>query len=390
MSSPAVRLYTWIKSTKPTYFYDGCKISFRYAEIITTTVRNSPVKVMIEFDTSVAFIDPPKSFAIHLVNEWIDKTGIYLVLFYAYSNSRNRYTMVVTARNAPKPSRHHRSKGLKVPKSEERITFVSMSASSSTISDELQSKTSDIDNSNGSENVTTLNADTESNYSSETLSENVEFIEVKKKKKENLKAKTFNGRKYFEPVLMTSKAVQSDVSISLPISPESPKREERKILVPRRTYANVTRSSMIPLNYNSDEFSDKIAMSYLSRNDVFERVRLQLAFFRHEKDVNVNLMSYVSNKMFLINSGVAAHNDEHLERLYFKFCEEKGLKSEEISRDLKNTEYAIRTKRLNYLTAAKRNFFEFYSTDYSRSKVIVKSPHILQDGRCDPETCMLM
>lgn len=383
MSSPAVRLYAWFKNTKPVYYHDGCKLNFRYAEIIHTTVRSSSTKVMLEFETSVPF-SPPKSFAIHLVNEWSDKTGICISLFYAYSNNKNRYTLVVTPRNAPKSSRHHRSKGVKVPKSEERIKFVSASTSQAPL--ETQKSDEFVAEASCNEEENTSNSDSESVVESGVFSE-IE-AEVHPQADEGFKTvRYFNGKRYDVDKLVTSKAINTDLSCELRSPPTLIERIEEKS--ERPTYAKVVGKN-INLNYNDSGLREKIEMSYLSRNDVFERVRLQLAFFRQERNVNVNLMSYVSNKIYLINSGVAANDDKHLENLYFRFCEAKGLNTEEIQNDLKNTEYAIRTKRLNYLNAAKKNFFEFYGTDYSRSKVTIMKPHAIPSGRCDPECCILM
>lgn len=386
MSSPAVRLYAWIRNTKPVYYHDGCKLNFRYAEIIHTTVKSSATKVMIEFETSVAFVNPSKSFAIHLVDEWSGKTGIHITLFYAYSNNKNRYTLVVTPRNVPKSSRHHRSKGVKAPKSEERIKYVSASASSTS---QQSSAVQDTVSENTIIKEDTTNSD-QSSSDSESVIESGIFSEIDAEVHHQadegfLTVQRFNGKTYNVAKLITSKATNTEA-----ITPQVAEKPTVISRVGKPTYAKITKGAQINLNYDDASMREKIQMAYLSKNDVFERVRLQLAFFRRERDININLMSYVSNKIYLINSGVAANDEEHLERLYFRFCEEKGLTREEVENDLKHTEYAIRTKRLNYLNAARKNFFEFYNTDYSRSKVIVKMPHAIPKGRCDPELCTLM
>lgn len=404
MSSPAVSLYAWMKNTKPAYFHDGCKLTFRYAEIIITTVRNSPTKVMLEFETSIPFVDSSKSFALHLVEEWSVKTGLFLVLFYAYSNSKNRYTIVVTPRSKPKSSRHHRSKGTKVPKNEERIHFVTASTSQEQPSVHQQSSMKDQLNnkqqiSSGESDVQDFLSDSESVVESGIFSE--PSVEVHNQADGGvpnvIRTTTFDGKSVKVPILVTSKTCQTNLAPLVDRPMLKARRTLKTELVhikrvdtPKPTYAKVVKGATINLNYESDDFKDKISMSNFSKNDVFERARLQLAFFRHERDVNVNLMSYVSNKIYLINSGVAASNENDLERLYFKFCEEKGLSIEEVKMDLKNTENAIRTKRLNYLNAARKSFFEFYCTDRSRSDVIVKQPHNVSIGRCDPELCTLM
>lgn len=364
MSSPAVQLYAWIRNNSPTYYNDGCELKFRYAEIINTTLRANSQKVMLEFETSVPFTNPTKDFANSLISQWIVKTGLFITLFYAYSNNRNRYTVVVNVRVAPPPQRR-RQRGKVHHNDSKKIEFVKSTA---TTSSSQQTPPPDEDVNSLSEIESQSEADSGVIDDDHHHADEGEFTVVK-----------FNGRKMIRPKIRTSIATSTEPCVVNTHTDE----------VKQKSYAQAVGCN-IGLDYNSDDFKDKIAISAFSRNDVFERARLQLSFFRYERDINVNLMSYVSNKIYMINAGIAAQDDSRLEYLYFKFCEEKGLTRKEIEDDLINTSHAIRTKRLNYLNAARKNFFEFYGTDPSRSKVIVRQPHTPPLGRCDPTECILM
>lgn len=321
---------------------------------------------MLEFETSVPFLNPTKDFANSLISKWIVKTGLFITLFYAYSNNRNRYTIVVNVRVAPPPQRRRQRN--KVSSNDSRkIEFVKSTAKVSslqqtTLSEIAESVSSSSDSESQSE------ADSGVVDDDHPHADGGEFTIVQ-----------FNGKRMIQPKVHASIATSTSDNVA----------QAHAVTAQKPSYAQAV-GCKINLDYNSDEFKDKIAASALSRNDVFERARLQLSFFRYERDINVNLMSYVSNKIYMINAGIAAQDDSRLEHLYFKFCEEKGLTRKEIEDDLINTSHAIRTKRLNYLNAAKKNFFEFYGTDNSRSRVIVSRPHTAPPGRCDPEECILM
>lgn len=130
MTSPAVKLYAWMKSNRPVYQHGDGTITYRRAEIIKTTVRSEPTKVILEFKTSVPFLGPTESLANRLVENWTREAGVIVELFYNYSNNKNRYTLFVTPSYASEQPRHPRRKETR--SQYERIHVVSAGTSSST------------------------------------------------------------------------------------------------------------------------------------------------------------------------------------------------------------------------------------------------------------------
>lgn len=345
---------------RPVYQHGDCVITYGRIFINTPPSRSGPVGAIIIFETSVPLLGSTESLATHLVEEWTREVGVVLELSDYYSSSgSNLFTLFVAlGREIERP--HHPCKKVAGDR-HKQVHFVSaglldppgIPATADAPVEEAVTRAmgSSADRDAGTELGDLAGAD---EMPTTTTGVGVEGEAV------------------------TSNASASDLVASQVVTTQPA----------GRACCRGAEKCAVHLDYDSREFRDKISMSNFSRNEVYERARLQLAFFRHERDANVDLKSYVSNKIFLVNSGVPADDDGELERLFFKFGEERGLDRGAIEEDLVNTGNAIRERRLNQQNVARRNFYEYYGA--GRCNTQNRRPYGLPQGRCDPEQCTML
>lgn len=140
------------------------------------------------------------------------------------------------------------------------------------------------------------------------------------------------------------------------------------------------------LDYDGAAFAENILFSHLSRHDVFQRARLHLAFFRFNKDLSIDLNSYVAGRIYLTSSGLPGDDDE-LERVYYRFCSEKGLNRELVEKDLANVKAELSSKNLAHKNSARKNFEEFHGLRTHRDQG--SRSQTAPPAGCDPECVIL-
>lgn len=396
------RLYHWLKDANLRYTLDESQhLKKHYVSTMASGIRGDIHGVLLELHT-----DFPLTYNLHHYSQLIaadieERSAIQLVLKYYYSNEKDRLCLIIVPHTTDHGSRRYRGKRyqLKDASGQEETalkgkyvnharreqrknrteTFNSTKSIETQITeDEIQQfhkdlKVIDLDNYEiTSDSGISETLDTDVTSHQEIVDVNVVPVQQNgtTRHQGELEVTPFNGNVFQNPILRTSKATTTEDS-SIVVTPGT---NEPK-----------------PFIYEEATIHRSMLKTYMSKNENFERVRQQVAYFIKEKNVAVNHMSYVCNKIFLANNGLNL-TDSELYELYIEFCCEKGLDRKLVEADLNNCENAIRTRRLNYLTQARKSFYEYYnsSANSGQSRFQITSPYPASPGRCDPELCALM
>lgn len=380
------RLYHWLKDANLKYTLDESQhLKKHYVSTMASGIRGDIHGVLLELHT-----DFPLTFNLHHYSQLIaadieERSAIRLALKYYYSNEKDRLCLILVPYTTDHGSRRYRGRKyqLKDASGQEETLLTKKYVNHARREEKTKSRDFKTNNKPITEEEITqfhtdlkiidLDAVSDSGVSTVT---DVSVVPVQQGTchQGDLISQQFDGKIMQVPVLRTSKATNTET-----LSIQNTEPEPRTIEEPKRFI------------YDDATIHRSMLHSYLSKNENFERVRQQVAYFIKEKNVAVNHMSYVCNKIFLANNGLNL-SDPELVELYLEFCCNKGLDRKLVESDLINCENAIRTKRLNYLTQARKNFYEFYndSARSGRTRFKLVSPHPSASGRCDPELCTLM
>lgn len=386
------RLYHWLKDANLRYTLDESQhLRKHYVSTMASGVRGEIHGVLLELHT-----DFPLTFNLHHYSQLIaadieERSAIKLALKYYYSNEKDRLCLIIVPYTTDHGSRRYRGKRYQLkdasgqdetPLTSKYINHAQRERKASYRDERKIQSTKPITE----EEIVQFHADlkvidldqaSDSGISTMT-DEVVAPVQQGERRQGDFIKQQFDGKSLQIPIMRTSKATNTETQRIQNEEKESPQKEEPKLNDQAFSYSEAT-------------LHRSILHSYLSKNENFERVRQQVAYFIKEKNVAVNNMSYVCNKIFLANNGLNL-TDSELYALYIEFCCKKGLDQQVVEMDLINCENAIRTKRLNYLTQARKCFYEFYNdaTRSGRCRFQLTSPYPSIPGRCDPELCTLM
>lgn len=394
------RLYHWLKDANLKYTLDESQhLKKHYVSTMASGIRGDIHGVLLELHT-----DFPLTYNLHHYAQLIaadieERSAIQLALKYYYSNEKDRFCLIIVPYTTDHGSRRYRGKRyqLKDASGQEETPLKGkyINHARRAIKDGETSKPPHLKlNTKSNTQITeqeiqqfhndlkVIDLDPINETMSDSgISTDDYVVPVQHgivRQQGEFEKQKFDGNVFQTPILRTSKATNT---------------EEDSINEAKPIAKTITQGTSEPpvIKYDDATLHRSMLKSYMSRNENFERVRQQVAYFIKEKNVAVNHMSYVCNKIFLANNGINL-KDFELRELYIEFCCDKGLDRKIVETDLINCENAIRTKRLNYLAQARKSFYEYYnsSAPTGRTKFQITSPYPSPPGRCDPELCALM
>lgn len=123
-------------------------------------------------------------------------------------------------------------------------------------------------------------------------------------------------------------------------------------------------------------------VSYLTKPETYDRVRLVLAYLRHHRNDHYEGHTYISTCIKLRAQGFPK-DDEKLEEIYFTYCRNQGFEDDEIDQDLKTYGRFLAAKRTMQVNAAAKAH-KTYETGATYS-----SYRPSQTTKCDPDCTIL-
>lgn len=150
------------------------------------------------------------------------------------------------------------------------------------------------------------------------------------------------------------------------------RKEEQKLAEPKVSY------NRVPFDYT--RVNRMQLEGHLTRPEVFDKVRLYLAFLVHNRERHLEGHTYFSIRMKLRALGFPPEVDK-VKDVYFSYCRSQGGNDTEIEQDLRIYRAFLEGKKTAQVCAATRAQREMAgNTAYPRRS---------NAGRCDPECNIL-
>lgn len=210
------------------------------------------------------------------------------------------------------------------------------------------------------------------NFVPAVASSTATFAGARERNAGDLSPATFDGKAVQEVTLRTSTATMTT---------DSDEGEEPT----ERAEERITERTGCAIPYSYEGTKRMMLESYLTKPEIFEKVRLMVAYLRYHKDTmeHYNGQTYVSIGVRLRCLGFPTDDDE-VRDVYFGFCKSQGFTETEIEKDLQTYRRHLESQKISYYNNASRAH-----QTYSHPETTRRARTLGSHGPCDPECNIL-